>query len=119
MVKLDIKYLSKINSHVVQKKPTNDTIKKINIFTETNSLIGKGHFSRSISLFNEIEATMNVNLNFYLINSKNFLYENNKKNIIKINDFNLNKFNDANLNIIDVSKNTLRKIKKENKFQYP
>ena len=45
-------------------------LKKINIFTETNSLIGKGHFSRSISLFNEIEATMNVNLNFYLINSK-------------------------------------------------
>ena len=119
LVKLDIKYLSKINSHVVQKKPTNDTIKKINIFTETNSLIGKGHFSRSISLFNEIEATMNVNLNFYLINSKNFLDENNKKNIIKINYFILNNFNNSNLNIIDVSKNTLRKIKKKTNFNIP
>ena len=119
LVKLNIKYLSKLNSHVVQKKPTNDKIKKINIFTETNSLIGKGHFSRSISLFNEIEANMNVNLNFYLINSKKFLYATNKKNIIKINDFNLNKFNKSNLNIIDVSKNTLKKIKKKTNFNNP
>ena len=50
---------------------------------------------------------MNVNLNFYLINSKKFLYESSKKNIIKIKDFNLNKFNDAHLNIIDVSKKIL------------
>ena len=47
-----------------KKKPTNDTIKKINIFTETNSLIGKGHFSRSISLFNEIEASHECQFKF-------------------------------------------------------
>lgn len=114
LVKLNLKYLKKINSHVVQKKPTNKKIKKINLFTEFNSLSGKGHFSRSKSLFDEIKATLNVNSNIYLIKSTKVLSPSYGIKINNLNQFNLNKFNNSDLNIIDVSKDTLEKIKKKN-----